>query len=162
MKAGLRVAAAIGLAAVALSQAAHAQAYCRGLKDVVAEATEGFESLKEEENFKDNFEPSLYLPDAYACWIDTDPGSVFSCRWQFDAPAEAGAKLDQLDTATGACLAGWARVDLGGKTSMDGAAIARGFRREGSGGNAGVFVEVFTEPPKERGSPAVTMNVSVR
>lgn len=157
MKAGWLVAAGLCLAPMA-----HAQDYCVDLKDVVGEATDGFEALKDEENFEDNWEPYIYLMDAYSCEIDTEDGSVFSCWWRFDAPAQASAKLDQLDAATKACLAGWARTDLAGKTSANGAAIARGFRLDGSGDDASVFVEAFTEPPKERGSPSVTLNVSVR
>lgn len=157
MKSGLLVAAAMALAPMA-----HAQDYCGVLKDVVGEATDGFEALKDEENFEDNWEPPFYLMDAYSCWIDTEADAVFACYWQFDAPAQASAKLDQLDAATKACLAGWTRTDLSGKTSADDKAIARGFRMDGSGANAGVFVETFTEPPKERGSPSVSMNVSVK
>lgn len=148
--------------AIALAPMAQAQDYCGALKEVVAQATSGFEALKEDENFEDNYEPFFYLQDAYSCWIDTEAGSIFACYWQFDAPAQASAKLDQLDAATKACLAGWTRTDLSGKTSAEDKAVARGFRMDGSSANPTVFVEAFTEPTKERGSPSVSLNVSVK
>ena len=157
MRTGWLFAAALGLAPMA-----HAQDYCSELNDVIAEATAGFDELKDYENFEDNYEPYLYLERAYSCWIDTEGVSVFGCYWQFDAPEQAGANLDQLDAATKACLAGWTRTDLSGKTSAEGKAIARGFRMDGSAANPTVFVEAFIEPPKERGGPSMSMNISVK
>lgn len=141
---------------------AHAQDYCGDLKEVIAEATFGFDGLKDEENFEDNFEPYFYLSNAYSCWIHTEDVSVFACHWQFVEFEQFGAKLAQLDAATKACLAGWTRTDLSGKTSAEGRTIERGFRMDGSAANPTVFLEAFIPTPGERGGLSVLMKVSVR
>ena len=61
-----------------------------------------------------------------------------------------------------ACLAGWTRTDLSGKTSAEDKAIARGLRVDGSAANPTVFMEAFIEPPKERGGPSMSTTISVR
>lgn len=156
MKLGMFAAAVIALAPMA-----HAQDLCIELKDVIAEATSGFDALKDEENFEDNYEPYFYLGDAYNCSIDTSGAAEFGCWWQFDAPAQANAKLDEMAAVVTPCLAGWTRMDIAGERSAKAIKIARGFRFDGTGANGTVFVELFTEPPKERGSPSVSLNVSV-
>lgn len=157
MKTGMLVAALL-----AATPAAHAQGdVCGALTRVIDEAPSSFEALQDTENFEDNYEPFFYVGDAYSCEIDVSDGALFSCWWQFDAPAQASAKFDQLDTLMKPCLDGWSRTDLSGKASAKSRPIARGALYDGAA-SPKVYVEVFTEPPKDRGSPSVTLNVAVR
>jgi hypothetical protein len=47
----------LGAIALVLAPMEHAQDYCGDLKEVIAEATFGFDGLKDEENFEDSLEP---------------------------------------------------------------------------------------------------------
>ena len=69
----------LGAIALVIAPMANPQDYCGDLKEVIAEAADGFESLKDGENFEDNFEPYFYLSNAYSCWIDAEAVSVFAC-----------------------------------------------------------------------------------
>ena len=55
----------LGAIALVLAPMAHAQDSCGDLKEVIAEATFGFDGLKDEENFEDSFEPYFYLSNGY-------------------------------------------------------------------------------------------------
>ena len=56
----------LGAIALVLAPMALAQDYCGDLKEVIAEATFGFDGLKDEENFEDSFEPYFYLSNGYS------------------------------------------------------------------------------------------------
>jgi hypothetical protein len=154
MRFGLFVAAAI-----ALAPAAHADASCMLLQNIINGAPGGFADQKGEELDDGWFDSKLYLTGAEECAVDLSKGKLFYCVWTFKTPAAANAKAAELSASAVPCLAGWKLEDTTGKQSSNNLKIIKGIGLSGAGATTGTRVNLFAESYENSQESMATLEV---
>jgi len=160
MKSGWVAAAAVLLAPVVLSPAAHAQASgCPLIHNLVAGAAAGFPEQRGEEWDNGWFDSNLYMTGAADCSIKVGPENLFYCAWSFEGPDEAISLASVLSDAAAGCLPGWGREDTRGSKSSNNLTVLKGLTLSGVGGDAGTRVLIYSESFEDSDESQVTIEV---
>lgn len=93
-------------AALLLASAAHAQASCDQVNQIVVVASDGFKAVRGGEIGHELYNGTLN-PSGFACTIRIDVDDTYRCGWKMELRASLEATYEKQVSIVRTCLSGW-------------------------------------------------------